>query len=150
VPKEELMDDASCNGEKATRAALVEHLLTAMQHEGLTVEAAATPGHADPAAMKVGALRLGRVRPDVAARDQRRTVFGAVLTRDEVDESRTRGRLEALARGCRILVVCLPVDMADRAIEALFDHGDVPHRGKIRLLRYPDTSWAELPRPRSG
>jgi hypothetical protein len=144
------MDDARRNGEQATRAALVEHLLAAMRDEGLTVEAAATPGHAKPAAMKVGALRLGRVRPDVAARDRRRTVFGAVLTRDEVDESRMRGRLEALAQGCRMLVVCLPVDVADRAIEALFDDGGVPHRGKIRLLRYPDTTWAELPRPRSG
>ena len=123
---------------------LVLHLVRCMEREGLTIEAADAPGYTKPSAVKRG-LRPGRGRPDVIARDGRRTILGAAKTAQGIGESHVPGQLETFASKCRLLVVCVPEEVADDAI-ALLNAADMPHRPKVRLLRYPQAKWDEFPK----
>jgi hypothetical protein len=107
-----------------------------MEQQGLTIEAADAPGHRKPAPVKSG-LRRSRVRPDVVARDGRRTIFGVVHGGDQ---------LEVLAGKCRTLVICVPQAVADQAASTLLHGVDMQLSRKMRLLKHPDTSWQEMPK----
>jgi hypothetical protein len=122
--------------DKTTRQELVEHLVLCMEQQGLTIEAADAPGHRKPPHVKSG-LRRSRVRPDVVARDGRRTIFGIVHGGDQ---------LEVLAGKCRTLVICVPKAVADEAASTLLHNVDTQLSRKMRLLKHPDTSWQEMPR----
>jgi hypothetical protein len=128
---------------------LVEHLMHSMEQEGLTIEAADAPGHRRPGHVKAG-LRRSRFRPDVVALDGRRTIFGVAMTEAEASNAYVRNQLETFAGKCRMLVICIPQEAADQAVDALFHDADMLRRRKMRLLRYPDTKWQELPRTPQG
>jgi hypothetical protein len=113
-----------------------------MEREGLTIEAADAPGHRK---VKAG-LRRSRSRPDVVARDGRRTIFGVAKSAAEASKADVQDQLEALAGKCRMLVICIPREAADQAVDTLFQNVDMPLWGKMRLLRYPEARWQELPR----
>ena len=121
---------------------LVAHLLRSMEQEGLTIEAADAPGHRK---VKAG-LRRSRSRPDVVARDGRRAIFGVAKSAADASKADAQDQLEALAGKCRMLVICIPKEAADQAVDTLFQNADMPLRRKMRLLRYPEARWQELPR----
>jgi hypothetical protein len=123
---------------------LVLHLVACMEREGLTVEAADAPGYGKPPQLKRG-LRPGRGRPAVVARDGRRTILGEVKTAQEMGEGHVPEQLETFASKCRLLVVCVPEGVADEAV-SLLNGADMPHRPKMRLLRYPRAKWDEFPK----
>jgi hypothetical protein len=113
-----------------------------MEREGLTIEAADAPGHRK---VKAG-LRRARFRPDVVARDGRRAVFGVAKSATEASKANVQDQLETLAGNCRMLVICIPQEAANQAMDTLFQNADLPHWRKMRLLRYPEARWQELPR----
>jgi hypothetical protein len=125
---------------------LVRHLVLCMEQAGFTIEATDASGFAKPRQVKRFGLRPGRFRPDVVARDGRRTVFGEARSGAEISDKQTSERLETLARHCRLLVICLPEEVADEAIDTLFLKAHLPHWHKMRVLRYPRATWQELPR----
>ena len=118
-----------------THQELVEHLVQCMEQQGLTIEAADAPGYRKPGHVKSG-LRRSKFRPDVVARDGRRTIFGVVHGGDQ---------LEVLAGKCRTLVICVPKAVADEAASTLHNV-DMQLAPKMRLLKHPDTSWQEMPK----
>ena len=122
---------------------LVAHLVRCMEQEGLTIEAADAPGHKRPGHVKSG-LPRSRFRPDVVARDGRRTIFGVAKSEAEASRAHVREQLETFSGKCRMLVICIPQEGADRAVDALFLNKDMVGRQKMRLLRYPDTKWQEV------
>src|SRR5919109_725458 len=119
---------------------LVRHLVYSMEEQGLEIEAADLYGRPKPKQVKFG-LRPGRSRPDVVAKDGRRTVFGVALTPTEITASHTPAKLETLAQRCRTLVVCVAEEAAQQALDALFNGANIPHRPKLRLLRHPLGKW---------
>jgi hypothetical protein len=124
---------------------LVRHLVRCMEDEGLEIEAADAPGHPKPKPVK-RSLRPERSRPDVVARDRRRTVFGEALSVADIGESYIPEKLATLAQKCRLLVICVPESVAQQAIEKLFSGERMPHRPKMRLLRHPRAKWEEPPK----
>jgi hypothetical protein len=128
---------------------LVEHLVRSMEHEGLTIDAADAPGYRKPGNVKSG-RRRARFRPDVVARDGRRTIFGVVKSEAEARDGQLRDQLETFAGKCRMVVICIPEEAARQTVDALFQNADMPHWRKMRLLRHPDTKWQEAPRPAKG
>ena len=124
---------------------LVAHLVSCMEQEGLTIEAAHVPGYRRPGHVKSG-LPRSRFRPDVVARDGRRTIFGVAKTEAEASRAYVREQLETFSGKCRMLVICIPQEGADQAVETLFLNTDMLGRQKMRLLRHPDTKWQEGPR----
>jgi hypothetical protein len=146
------VDKRKNKAEGSLHEGLVQHLVRSMEQEGLTIEAADAPGYRKPGRVKPG-LGRARFRPDVVARDGRRTIFGVAKTETEASKAHVRDQLETFAGKCRMLVICLPDEAADQAVDALFHNADMPHRGKMRLLRHPDTKWQEVsrrPQARSG
>lgn len=128
------------------RGQLVLHLVSCMEQEGITIEAAEAPGYPRPRQNKRFGLRTGRLRPDVAGRDGRRAILGVVTCGAQIGEAHLSGQLDALARECRTLVVCIPGETPEHAIDSAFPGERMPHRRKMRVLRYPDTKWQELRR----
>jgi hypothetical protein len=124
---------------------LVEHLVRSMEQVGLTIESADAPGYRKPGRVGSGLLRSG-CRPDVIARHGRRTIFGVASHDADASKADVRDQLDTLAAKCRMLVICMPLEAADRAGDALFHNPDLLHWRKIRLLRHPDTTWQEAPR----
>jgi hypothetical protein len=122
---------------------LVLHLVRCMEREGLTIEGADAPGYSKPRQMK--RLGLRRARPDVVARDGRRTILGEAKTAQEIGEGHVPGQLDAFASKCRLLIVCVPEGVVNEAV-ALLNRADMPHRPKMRLLRYPRAKWDEFPK----
>jgi hypothetical protein len=127
----------------APRDDLIQHLIGSMEKAGLEVEAADASGYAKPRQTKALGLRRRRARPDVIAKDGRRTVFGAALADGDAGVS---DHLETLARHCRVLVICISDGDADQAIQTLFFDQHLPHWHKMRILRYPAEGWQELPK----
>jgi hypothetical protein len=123
----------------------VQHLVRGMVEQGLEIEAADAPGHPKPKPVK-RSLRPERSRPDVVARDGRRTVFGEALSASDIGQSHMPEKLATLAQKCRTLVVCVPEAAAQQAIDTLFNRDQMPHRPKMRLLRHPHTKWEEPPK----
>jgi hypothetical protein len=121
---------------------LVQHLLRSMEQQGLTIEAADAPGFRK---VKAG-LRRARLRPDVVARDGRRAIFGVAKSAAEASKADLQDQLETLAGNCRMLVICIPQEAANQAVDTLFQNADMPNWRKMRLLRYPEARWQELPR----
>ena len=134
------------DGHRALHEELVQHLVRCMEQQGLTIEAADAPGYRKPRPFKRFGLGSSRLRPDVVARDGRRTIFGAAKCASEIGEARVSVELDKLAGKSRLLVVCIPEAGADETIETLFHRTPMPHRQKIRLLRYPKTRWEEIPK----
>jgi hypothetical protein len=124
---------------------LVAHLVRCMEREGLTIEAADAPGYRKPGHVKPG-LRRSRFRPDVVARDGRRTIFGVAKSEAEASQAYVPDQLETFAGKCRILVICIPQDAADQTVDTLFRNADMLHSQKLRLLRHLDSKWQEVPR----
>jgi hypothetical protein len=124
---------------------LVAHLVRCMEQEGLTIEAADARGYRRPGHVKSG-LPRSRFRPDVVARDGRRTIFGVAKTEAEAGRAYVREQLETFSGKCRTLVICIPQEGADQAMDALFLNKDMVGRQKMRLLRYPGTKWQEVSR----
>jgi hypothetical protein len=120
------------------------HLMGCMEQQGITIEAAEASGYPRPRQIKRFGLRSRGLRPDVVGRDGRRTILGAVKCGPQIGAAHLSGQLEAIARECRMLVVCMPEDTADDMIEAVFLGEQMPHWRKLRLLRYPDAKWREL------
>ena len=125
------------------REILVQHLVRVMEQEGLSIEAATTPGHRRPARLKLGGLKRSRLRPDVLARDGRRAILGLVLDRSQIHEPYLADELVAFASNCRLLVVCVAADAADETIDVFIRHLR-RHWGKMRLLTHPGTQWEEV------
>jgi hypothetical protein len=121
---------------------LVAHLVRCMEGAGLEIESAVAPGYRKPAHIKAGFMR-SKLRPDVVARDGRRTIFGIAVS--NADES-LREQLDVLAGKCRTIVICIPNDPADQALDMLLQDAGAPHFRKMRVLRHPSTKWQELPR----
>jgi hypothetical protein len=140
------MDERTNDGNRAPREELVQHLVRCMEEQGLTVEAADARGYRRPRLVKLFGLRSSRLRPDVIAKDGRRTVFGAVKCGSEIAEAHLADHLENLASKCRLLVVCIPEAAAEAAMDSLFRGAPMPQRQKIRLLRYPKTRWEDIPK----
>jgi hypothetical protein len=86
------------------------------------------------------------LRPDVVARDGRRTIFGVAKSEAEASRARVRDQLETFSGKCRTLVICIPQEGADQAADALSHNADMIGWQKMRLLRHPDTKWQEVPR----
>jgi hypothetical protein len=128
---------------------LVWHLVLCMKQEGLTIEAADVPGYRRPGVVKPGLLK-SRFRPDVVARDGRRTIFGVAKSAPEASRADVRDQLETFASKCRMLVICIPQEAANQVVSALFHNADMPHWRKMRLLRHPDPKWQEVPRRPRG
>jgi hypothetical protein len=128
-----------------THEELVRHLLRAMEEEGLEIEAADLYGRAKPKPVKAG-LRPGRSRPDVVARDGRRTVFGLALLPSDISAGHMPEKLATLAQKCRLLVICVSEDAAQQALDTLFNREGMPHRPKMRLLRHPALKWEDPPK----
>jgi hypothetical protein len=126
-----------------SREELVAHLVRCMEQTGLTIEAADVPGYRRPGHVKPG-LPRSRFRPDVVARDGRRTIFGMAKSEGEASRAYVRDQLETFTRKCRMLVICIPQEGADQAVDALFLNSDMVRRNKVRLLRHPDTKWQEV------
>ena len=140
------IDQRTSDENRPLREELVQHLVRCMEQQGLTVEAADAPGYRRPRLVKLFGLRSSRLRPDVIAKDGRRTVFGAVKCGSETGEAHLADHLEGLASKCRLLVVCIPEVAADEAMDTLFRGAPMPQRQKIRLLRYPKTRWEDIPK----
>jgi hypothetical protein len=140
------MKKANKKADGPSHEELVLNLVRAMKQEGLTIEAADAPGFPKPPQMKRFGLRASRSRPDVIGRDGRRTIFGEAKLGSEIGESYVPDQLESFASKCRLLVVCIPKEAADEAIDTLFDKAHIPHSARIRLLTYPETKWRDLPR----
>jgi len=140
------IDERTSDGNRPLREELVQHLVRCMEEQGLTVEAADAPGYRRPRLVKHFGLRSSRLRPDVIAKDGRRSVFGAVKCGSEIGQAHLAGHLEGLASKCRLLVVCIPEAAADEAMDTLFHQAPMPQRQKIRLLRYPKTRWEDIPK----
>ena len=142
-----LLSDLVGKGKSKTkgpsREELVAHLVRCMEQAGLTIEAADVPGYRRPGHVKPG-LPRSRFRPDVVARDGRRTIFGMAMTEGEASRAYVRDQLETFTRKCRMLVICIPQECADQAVDALFLNSDMVRRNKVRLLRHPDTKWQEV------
>lgn len=128
------------------KSTLVEHLVRSMEQAGFTIEAAEASGHRKPGRIASG-LRRPRFRPHVVSRDGRRTVFGIAKTESEMSKASVREELDALAAKCRTLVVCVPQQAAREVVSAVLHDPALRNRGKIRLLRHPDTDWKEAPKP---
>src|SRR5881398_2873222 len=126
----------------ALQEELVGHLVRCMEREGLTIEAAHAPGYRKPGNVKPG-LSRSRFRPDVVARDGRRTIFGVAKSEAEASKGYVRDQLETFAGKCRMLVICIPEEAANQAVERLFHNPEMQHWRKMRLLRHPDTNWQE-------
>ena len=124
---------------------LVLHLVRCMEREGLTIEGADAPGYSKPRQVKRFGMRPGRARPDVVARDGRRTILGEAKTALEIGDGQVPDQLDAFASKCRLLVVCVPEGAVEEAV-ALLNRADMPHRPKMRLLRYPQAKWDEFPK----
>jgi hypothetical protein len=116
-----------------------------MEEQGVEIETADAPGHRKPKPVKRG-LRPDRLRPDVVARDGRRTVFAKALESSDIASSYVPEMLATLAQKCRLLIICVPEDAALHAIDALFNTGNLPNRPKMRLLRHPRTKWEDPPK----
>jgi hypothetical protein len=138
--------DPRSKSQKPPREQLVEHLVGCMKRAGVTVEAADASGYKRPRHVKRLGLRQGRFRPDVVARDGRRSVLGVAKSGSELSEAHLPDQLEAFAQKCRLLVVCVTEADAEQALEALFPDTDTPHRLKLRLLRYPRPQWEDVPK----
>ena len=134
-----------CLNIRSSHEELVAHMVRCMEQEGLTIEAADAPGYPKPGHVKAG-LRRSRFRPDVVARDGRRTIFGVAKSEAEASKAYVRDQLETFATKCRMLVICIPQEAADQAVDALFANTDMLGRGKMRLLRHLDSKWREVPR----
>jgi hypothetical protein len=130
--------------DEGLREELGHHLLRCMEHHGLTIEAAGVGGHPKPGRFKLGLMR-SRLRPDVVARDGRRSILGIALGRAELGDAAAPDRLDSLAQKCRLLVVCVGAECADEAIETLF-RKPMPHWRKMRLLTYPESKWEDVAR----
>ena len=143
------MDKGNGKAKGPSHQELVEHLIRSMEQEGLTIEAADAPGHRRPGHVKAG-LRRSRFRPDVVARDGRRTIFGVAKSEAEASHRYVRDQLETFAGKCRMLVVCIPRESAHPAVDALFDDADMLRWRKVRLLRHPDTRWQAVHRTRQA
>ena len=139
-------EEPAVQSEEPGRKDLVRHLVLCMEQEGFTIEAAGVPGYPKPPQVKRFGLRPGRFRPDVVARDGRRTVFGIAKAGEEIGEAYVPEQLESFAQISRLLVICLPEAAADGAIETLFLKEHLPHWRKMRLLRYPAEKWQEVPK----
>jgi hypothetical protein len=138
--------DLRSAGKEPLHDQLVEHLIACMKHAGVTVEAAEAPGFKRPRQFKRLGLRTGRFRPDVIARDGRRSVLGVCKSGAELREAHLPDQLEAFAQRCRMLIVCVCEADAEEALEALFPDADTPHRLKLRLLRHPRPRWEDVPK----
>jgi hypothetical protein len=143
------MDKGNNKTKGPSHQELVEHLMRSMEQEGLTIEAADVPGHRRPGHVKTG-LRRSRFRPDVVALDGRRTIFGVDKTEAEMSSGYVRHQLETFAGKCRMLVICMPQEAADQAVEGLFQNATMLRSQKMRLLRHPDSKWQEVPRTRQA
>jgi hypothetical protein len=132
-------------GEAPLHDELVQHLLRCMEKAGMEIGAASAAGYGRPAPVTRLGLRPRRWRPDVVARDGRRAVFGAAMTEDELAGSKAGDRLGTLSRNCRTLILCIPADVEEEAVETMLRGSDMPH-AKGRLLRYPRETWEELPK----
>jgi len=126
-----------------SREELVAHLVRCMEQAGLTIEAADVPGYRRPGQVKPG-LPRSRFRPDVVARDGRRTIFGVARSEGEASRAYVRNQLETFTGKCRMLVICIPHEGADQALDPLFLNSDMLRSKKVRLLRHPDTEWQEV------
>ncbi len=113
-----------------------------MQSEELAIEAAGVPGYPRPRRARLG-LRRARLRPDVMAQDGRRAIFGIALNRQQIHEPYVPDELDAYARKCRMLVICVAREVSEKAIDVLFQT-PTPHWRKMRLLRYPGTKLEEV------
>jgi hypothetical protein len=138
-------NDSNNASAESSHEELVRHLIRSMEGQGLEIEAADVSGHAKPKPVKMG-LRPGRSRPDVVARDGRRAVFGVALTPTEIGNSHTPEKLATVAQKCRLLVVCVPEEAAQQALDTLFNREKLAHRPKMRLLRHPLARWEEPPK----
>jgi hypothetical protein len=130
---------------KPSREELVRHLLRAMEEQGLEIEAADLYGRAKPKPVRLG-LRPGRSRPDVMARDGRRTAFGLALLQSDIGAAHMPEKLATLAQKCRLLVICVSEDDAQHALDTLFNRERLAHRRKMRLLRHPRLKWEDPPK----
>lgn len=139
------IDKKRGKAEGPSRAELVEHLVRCMEQQGLTIEAADAPGYRKPGHIKQG-LRRSRLRPDVVARDGRRTIFGVAKSEAEASEAHVPDQLETFAGKCRMLVICIPKQAANQAVDTVFHNVDMQLSRKMRLLRHPDANWREVPR----
>ena len=128
---------------------LVAHLVRSMEQRGLEIVAADAPGYRKPRHVKAGLRRL-RFRPDVVARDGRRTIFGVAKSEAEASQGDLRDQLETFAGKCRMVVICVPERAADQAKATLFLNADMLHWRKMRLLRHPGTEWQEVRRSRTA
>jgi hypothetical protein len=124
---------------------LVRHLVYSMEEQGLEIEAADLYGRAKPKPVKVG-LRPGRSRPDVVAKDGRRTIFGEALVSSDIRDPHTPEKMATLAQKCRELVICVSEDAVQHALDALFNRDQLPHRPKMRLLIHPLATWHDPPK----
>jgi hypothetical protein len=124
---------------------LVRHLVFCIEEQGLEMEAADLYGHTKPKPVKMG-LRPGRSRPDVVAKDGRRTVFGVGLLPSEIGAAYLPEKLATLAQKCRLLVICVSEDAAQQALDMLFNREQLAHRPKMRLLRHPLGKWEDPPK----
>jgi hypothetical protein len=129
-------------GQTASHEELVEHMLRAMERQGLEIEAASTGGHAKPKRIRPG-LKRTRLRADVVARDGRRTVIGIALDSRLIREGYVPRDLDAYAGACRMLVICIDQACAGQAIHVLFDK-PMPNWRKMRLLRRPGTELEDV------
>ena len=124
---------------------LIRHMVRSMEGQGMEIEAADLSGHAKPKPVKRG-LRPARSRPDVVAKDGRRTVFGLALVPADIADPHTPEKLETLAQKCRFLVICVAEEAAQQALDLLFNGEQIPHRPKLRLLKHPLAKWEDPPR----
>lgn len=124
---------------------LIRHMIRSMEDEGFEIEAAYVPGRAKPKPVKRG-LRPARSRPDVVAKDGRRTVFGEALVPADIVDPHMPEKLEALAQKCRILIICVAEEAAQQALDVLFNGEQIEHRPKMRLLKHPLAKWEDPPK----
>jgi hypothetical protein len=130
--------------EGAAHEVLVAHLVRCMEREGLEIVGADIPGHPKPQALKRLSLRPSRARPDVVARDGRRTIFGEAKSGSQIAEGYVGSQLESFARNSRLLIVCVSKEASDRAVDVLLDAAHTQYRSKFRLLVYPEDTWEDL------
>ena len=124
---------------------LTRHMVRSMEDEGFEIEAADVSGRAKPKPVKRG-LRPARSRPDVVAKDGRRTVFGEALVPADIADPHTPEKLETLAQKCRLLIICVTEEAAQQALDVLFNAEQIPHRPKMRLLKHPLAKWEDPPK----
>jgi hypothetical protein len=124
---------------------LIRHMVRSMEEQGLEIEAADVSGRAKPKPVKRG-MRPARSRPDVVAKDGRRTVFGVALVPVDIVDRHTPEKLETLAQKCRFLVICVAEEAAQQVVDVLFNGEQIPHRPKMRLLKHPLAKWEDPPK----